>query len=168
MISPQTCVTPLQELLLSKSGRSNMANSSAHCDYRSLFPHWGSSPWPPTQGQIKGKFKFPALWADPSYLQLYRKKKITLCSPGEDVYIESLTLSLKRPRGATEPLTFARWPPSMLLYLAVACSGGARERWLRGESQTPIQHQIPDRCVWTWWLIRSTWLEITFANHTNW
>lgn len=57
-----------------------MDNSSAHCDYRSLFPHWGSSPWPPTQGQIKGKFKFPALWADPSYLQLYRKKK-SLCVP---------------------------------------------------------------------------------------
>lgn len=96
------------------------------------LPPRGSSSLPRTQGQIKGKFKFPALWADPSCLPLYRKKKKLLCvpplSPGGHFYW--------KPDSESQRLWGAAKSPISTIYLIVECSRGGRERQLRGESDT--------------------------------
>ena len=128
------------------------------------LPPRGSSSLPRTQGQIKGKSKFPALWADPSCLPLYRKKKkITLCSP----LVPGRTFLLKAWFWVSEAV---RSSQITNLYHIPDCrmfSG-----WKREAAQRRVRHQFNTKfhsdAFKNGLLIKGTWLEINLANHTNW
>lgn len=77
-------------------------------------------------------------------------EKKLLCVPRGRMFIAKAWLWVQEAVRKSRSTDLCEVTTFDAIHLTVACSGGGRERWLRGESQMPIQHQIPYRCVWTW------------------
>ena len=147
--SPNVCdapagTTPFQEQKL-KHGR-------LVCPLRLSLPlsPQGSSPWPPSQRQVKGKFDFQHFGQILLVCNPTEKKLLCFFILWEDVYIESLTLSfrVREKQQNQQPLRGDHLQCRTSDWGSAPCSGGGRETQRgvaqRGESDAnSTPHSIP-------------------------